>query len=142
MKRNKLVVSYEFEFELIGITSSVKEYKLAWAINNVLGIRLIKAEDLVLEFKDNKNIMISNFIFETEHSIFRLFKNRSLERFSEVPGYLLPELRNFDFIVLIDGFEDSFTINEFVDVLRNLEEIQYLQKIDVMSLKSKENLIF
>lgn len=142
MKKNKLIVSYEYEFELFGITTPVKEYKLAWAINNSLGIRLIKAEDLLITFKDDKNIIISNFIFETEHSIFRLFKNKSLDKSATTQGYLLPELRNFDFVVLINGFEDTYTIDEFAQTLRNLKEIEYLQKIAVNDLKSKDNLIF
>ena len=142
MKKNKLVVSYSYEFDLLGVVSTAKEYKLAWAINNLLGIRLIKADDLLLEINDNKNIVISNFIFETEHSIFRLFKNKSFNKGFDSQGYLISELKNFDFLILINGFDDSFTTSEFVNALRVLNEIQYLQKVDVMSLKSKENLIF
>lgn len=142
MKKNKLVVSYTYDFDLIGITSSVKEYKLAWAINNVLGIRMVKADDLLLEFKDNQNIVISNFIFETEHSIFRLFKNKSFGKGPGLQGHLLPELKKFDFIILINGFEDTCSINDFIASLRTLNEVEFLQLIDVMGLKSKENLIF
>src|SRR5690606_41298212 len=104
--------------------------------------KLIKSPDLMLEIGDDKNIVISNFIFETEHSIFRLFKNKSCNKSFDGQGYLVSELKNFDFLILINGFEDSFSVDDFVSSLRTLTEIQYLQKIDVLNLKSKENLIF
>ena len=142
MKKNKLIVSYAYEFTLLGVASNSKDYKLAWAINQLLRIKLVKAADLVIETRNDKNIVISNFIFETEHSIFRLLKNKSFDKSPDGPGYLVPELRNFDYFIWISGFEDTFTLEEFVESLRRINEIQFLQKIEVTNIKSKENLIF
>lgn len=142
MKNNKLLVSYEYDFDLIGLTSTAKEYKLAWAINNLLHFRLVKNTDLVIDFKDGKNLVISNYIYRTEHSTLRLFRNKSFDTAYQSQGYLIPELKNFDYIVYIQGFEDSFIPEELLKRLRELEEIIYSQKIDVQSLKSRENLIF
>ena len=142
MKKNKLVVSYEYDFELLGITSSVKEYKLAWAINNSFNFKLKKNEDLVIDFNGGKKIIISNYIFKTQHSSFRLFKNKSFDSASDSPNYLIPELKNFDFVISINGFEDTYLVEEFIQKLRAIAEVMYVQKIDIMGLKSKDNLIF
>lgn len=142
MKKSKLFVSYEYDFELLGITSSAKEYKLAWSINNTLHIRLLKNEDLIIDFNDGKKIIISNYIYKTENSILRLFRNRSFDTGSEIQNYLLPELRNFDFLIFIKGFEDTYLLEDLISDLRGSLEIMYIQRIDVMNLKSKDNLIF
>lgn len=142
MKKNKLIVEYEYDFHLLGVISPGKEYKLAWLINEVLGIRLIKAKDLVLEFLNNKNIIISNYLFKTEHSIFRLIRNKSYGRNNEGQSYLLPELKDFDYLIIFKGFEDTYNTSEIIDKLKLIKEIQYLQKIEINALKSKENLIF
>lgn len=142
MKKNKLFVSYEYDFELIGITSSVKEYKLAWAINNALNFKLKKNDDLIIDFNGGKKIIISNYIYKTQHSIFRLFRNKSFDIGSDSPNFLIPEQKKFDFIIFIKGFEDTYLIEDFIETLREIREVMYLQKIDIMSLKSKDNLIF
>lgn len=142
MKNNKLLVSYEYEFELLGLTSTAKEYKLAWAINNLMAFRLVKHADHIIDFKDGKSLVISNYIYKTEHSTLRLFKNKSFDTAYHSQGFLIPELKNFDYVVYIQGFEDSFLPEDLLKELRTLEEVIYIQKIDVQTLKSKENLIF
>ena len=46
MKKSRLAAVYEFDFELIGIVSMVKEYKLAWNLNQLNLFHLVKAEDI------------------------------------------------------------------------------------------------
>ena len=53
MKKSKLIIDYQFDFELFGVIATVKGYKLAWEINQELGIQLIKQPDLVVGFKNN-----------------------------------------------------------------------------------------
>ena len=45
MKRTKLVIDYEYDFNLIGIISTAKGYKLAWELNQALGIHLVKQSE-------------------------------------------------------------------------------------------------
>ena len=139
MKKNKLIISYEFDFELIGLISPLKEYKMAWLLNQNLKIHLVKMEDIELEFIDN-NIFISNFSFETGNSVFRLIKNKNLVGDSLV--YLLPEMKEFDYLIMLEGQGDSFLAEEIINTLKTLSDIQYITHVDVTKLKSKENLIF
>src|SRR5690606_17655329 len=107
--------------------STAKEYKLAWAVNYLLKFRLIKNADLTIDFKDGKSLVISNYIYKTENSTLRLFKNKSVDNGFLAQGHLLPELKNFDYIIYIQGFEDSFLPEELLRQLRGLEEINYIQ---------------
>lgn len=141
-KKTKLYVPYEYDFDLIGVSTTVKEYKLAWAVNNLLNIRLVKNKDLEIAFKNDTFVIISNYIYETENSVFRLLKNRSFEQGAGSQGFLVPELKDFDYIVLVSGYEDTLSFDELIQKMKTLTEIDYLQRISVNQLKSKENLIF
>jgi hypothetical protein len=50
MKTSKLIVDYDYDFEVLAFISPVKGHKMAWAINKVLNLRLCKAEDLCFDF--------------------------------------------------------------------------------------------
>ncbi|WP_370539754.1 IPExxxVDY family protein [Algoriphagus sp. Y33] len=50
MKKAKLLIEHTYDFELLGLVSPVKDYKMAWLINRELDLNLIKYDDLLLEF--------------------------------------------------------------------------------------------
>ena len=142
MSRNKLIVNYDFDFNLYGLISSMKEYRLAWLLNKQLGIHLIKKKDIVQEYLNQDRFLVSNFVHKTENSEIRLLKNRSENKNSESLVYLLPELHKFDFFIMkfgaLDGKEDS----EFLTRTKEIDGIQYITSFDITKIKSRENLIF
>lgn len=142
MIKNKLKVEFSFDFILIGIISIAKEYKLAWKINKVLDVHLVKEPDLRIEFYNKSDIIVSNYLFETENSSLRLMKNKSQDLVAGSTQHLIPELNSFDYLMIISGFEDTFSIDELKSKLQNISEIQYQKEFDPNELKSKENLIF
>lgn len=141
MKKNKLDASFHFDFDLFGIISITKEYKLAWHLNKMLGIHLVKSGDMEMKFLDQQTLLISNFLYETENSQIRLLKNKSIQT-GERTNYLLPELHKFDFLFTIYGFDDTFPRKTLVSLLKNVSQIQFVQQLPINQLKSKENLIF
>jgi len=122
--------------------SPVRDYKLIWSINHQLNVKLVKNTDLILEYLNQQKLVISNFLFETENSSLRILKNKAEDGDELKKSYLLPELKNFDYFLMLEGSGDTFNISELEGKLKNLEIIQYLTKIDVSKLKSKENLVF
>ena len=77
MAKNKLTVTYDFNFTLIGLNSNVKPHKIAWFLNNNEDFDFSKTEDLVIEFNEDKNIQIAQFLHEDEFSKYRILKNRA-----------------------------------------------------------------
>jgi hypothetical protein len=140
MKKNKLIASFDFDFSLLAIASQLKEYKLAWIINQELGINLVKQQDEIFHFLGDEKLCISNYFYQAEHSSIRLIMNRSRDESSMQP--LIPELKQFDFLMLIEGFEDTLVIQEVRDTLKNIDGIQLINQIIVDQLKSRDNLIF
>ncbi|HBH24809.1 MAG TPA: IPExxxVDY family protein [Cytophagales bacterium] len=141
MSKNKLTYEIDFDFKLFGLISYAKDYKLAWLINEHLGINLVKDDDLKIHFVKNHHILVSNFKFETEHSIFRLLKNKAVEFSNPKKTFLLPELPDFDYFMIVQGFDASFQKGEIKKQLSAIKEIQLLNVFKPENLTSKENLI-
>jgi len=141
MKKNKLIADVDFDFSLLAIASQMKEYKLAWMINRDLGIHLVKQKDVIFQFLGNDKLCISNYLYQTEHSRVRLIYNQSTAE--ATPGqFLIPELKQFDFLMIIEGFEDSFVTREVREVIRTIDGVQMVNLIEADQLKSRDNLIF
>ena len=142
MKSTKLIVEYDYDFEVLALISSVKAYKLAWFLNKALNIKLCKSEDLYFDFIKEGSIVISNYIYQTEFSIFRLLKNKSCEHFNTSKPYLLPELKKYDYVIQLSGEAPMFSLDKLQDTLKHIPSVEYVKLIDINTIKSKENLIF
>jgi hypothetical protein len=139
MKKKRLEIEYSYDFDLLGIISSAKGYKLAWDINNQLSARLVKQPDLTVLFKNNTEASFSHFSFETEVNKLKLFRNKPNE--GEGRHFLVPECPHFDFIVMIEG-EGQGDNNRLQELLRNIPSIELVAFIPLGPLKSKDNFIF
>jgi hypothetical protein len=140
MKKKRLEIEYSYDFELLGISSSTKGYKLAWEINNALAIKLIKQPDLQIELKKNLISAFSYFSFQTEVNSIKLFRNKPND--SEERLFLIPEHPHFDYILMIQGEEYNNQSNRLQEVLRNIPSIEFIAFIPLAPLKSKDNFIF
>jgi hypothetical protein len=140
MKKSKLVIDYEFDFELIGIRSSAKGYKLAWEINNQLGIHLIRQPDLTVGFKKGEERKFSFYAHETRLNRLKLFKNKPVDTDSG-KYFLIPEFHHFDFIILIQ-MDDLAQRDTFLEQLKQISSIELSASIPLEGLKSKSNFIF
>jgi hypothetical protein len=141
VKSKKLHIEYNYDFTLLGLATSAREYKLAWHINSALGVRLVKQQELSVEFLNDREITISHFLFKTEYSTFRLLKNKSLAGAGK-SGFLLAELAHFDYLIMINDDGGFFDPDGTLTALKSIPVVEYLASINIDKLKEKENLIF
>ncbi len=141
-KTIKLVVEYDYDFGLIGLISSLKGHKLAWCVNQELRIDLKKEDDLYLDFLHEGQLVIINYIFETEYSNFRLIKNKSCEFANIASPYLIPELKEYDYFIQIKDESGIYSVASIMSKLKSINGIEYTKEIETENLKSKDNLIF
>jgi hypothetical protein len=140
MKKTKLIIDYEFDFELLGLISSAKGYKLAWEINQVLNIQLVKQPDLVVGFKNNEEKSFSFYSYQTQLNRLKMFKNKP----SDLDGgkyFLIPEFPHYDFIILAD-MKEHYTHKQLIHSIKSIASIQLAAIIPLDGLKSKSNFIF
>ena len=142
MKKRILENRVDYDFYLMGVVSSLKEYKFAFQINHEFDIELVKERDVKLEFIKNQNLLISNFLYKTENSRLRLLRNRSVEESTPQTGYLLPELREFDYLILVEGFDDTFSKDELKQRIASMPGVQFTRLLQIDQLKSRDNLVF
>lgn len=139
MKKTRLTTDYSISFVLFGLTSVVREYKLAWSINQSLGIRLLKQPDLTINFIDERKLVISYYLHRSEYGYFRLLKNRSYEGDA---AYLAPEIKNFDYLTIVHDESESLRPDDICAKLSANPFVDFAARIDVDKLKSRDNLIF
>jgi hypothetical protein len=140
MKKKRLDIEYTLDFDLYGIISTIKPYKMAWELNRCLNINLINSEDYEVM---HKNKSLSNYIHYSQnasHSLVKLFRNKPIEE-NEERNLLLPELPHFDFIFLARG-EAYADNNRLQELLRNIPSVELVAFIPLTALKSKEHFIF
>ena len=140
MKKNKLLIDYQFDFQLLGVSSAARGYKLAWDLNQQLGISLVRQPDLVVGFKNEEEKSFSYYAYETPLNRLKLFKNRPNE--SE-PGkyFLIPEFPHYDFIILA-AMDENHSEKNLIDLIKSSPSVHLVGPIPVEGLKSKSNFIF
>lgn len=144
-------------FTLIGIHTSLEDYRLAYLLNTKLNIQLKRGKkDLdfsnhatysIFEWNNEKQLitwsLVSNICkletvnTEISHSLFS-----DSGKLTETI-YLLPELKKVNFLLKIS--EENLPENKVQKILNNIQEIAQIvtaYSIDLDQLKSKNNLIF
>lgn len=140
MKKNLLATEYPIDFDLIGIVSSAKEYKLAWHLNQLNFFHLVKEDDIKIEFADNKLIRISNLAEETDFSKVYLLRNKLVAANSN--QFLLPELQQFDYLIKLSNQAMENWTDSLLLKLKEIPVIDFALKIDIAKIKMKDNLLF
>lgn len=128
------------EFMLVGIATSLKEYKLCFHLNNLLGCDFIKLKDIEFEPKDRtRTIQFSVFKagnIEEEKNEYIVFANKA-------PGdYLLPEVSNFDYLLQINGKFDDEELRYLTDGIRTFPETVMVSEVPVKKVKNYERLVY
>jgi hypothetical protein len=143
MKKTRLASDYSYDFTVLGLTSVAKEYKLAWSMNHALHLNLKKQNDITIQFLNNSSLVISNYLHQSENSSIRLLKNKSFAVGDDINSlYLVPELKNMDYLILINDEAGAIDVQEIIENISRLDIVEFVTRIDTEKLKSKENLIF
>lgn len=140
MKKAKLLVEPTFDFELLGIVSPIRDYRMAWLVNKELELNLVKADDLELEFLSAGKLEISQYFLSLPHGFIQLLKNKALNS-SQQLAYLIPELKNLDYFLLVQDETEHLDLSSFMEKLSRNSLVQSIVRLDISKLKSKENLL-
>ena len=154
MAKNRLKVSYDFDFHLVALSTRVKAYKLAWTLNRDLQINLSRADNISIDFSRGKSLSIANYISKREHQTVRLLKNRSeyadnkssIFRQEDADSkrniFLLPEFKKIEYLLMVSDDSGTFDINAFISTIEQIPLVDFVLSVDTAKLKSRDNLIF
>ncbi|HTH55399.1 MAG TPA: IPExxxVDY family protein, partial [Cyclobacteriaceae bacterium] len=79
MKKKRLDIEYTFDFEMYGIRSTLKPYKLAWELNRCLNINLVKSPDYEVVHKSRATSNHLHYTQSKTHSLIKLLQNKPVE---------------------------------------------------------------
>ncbi len=139
IRKNKLEIEYTYDFELVGIRTSLKGYKLAWHLNRDLQTRLVKQPDFELHHR-KISVWFDHFAYRTPLNAVHLFRNRPASAETPSPA-LVPEFPHFDYILMTQS-EESLRGNRLQEYLRSLPSVEWAALIPLSALKSKDTFIF
>jgi hypothetical protein len=115
-----------------------KPFKLAWAINQALDVRLIKQADLAVDLGQLQEF--SHHVYQTHATTLRLIRNKPLEA-EQAPLLLVPELPHIDYFLYRQGL-DEYDNKRLQEVLRLIPSVELVSFLPLATLKNKDLFIF
>ncbi|WP_298262648.1 IPExxxVDY family protein [uncultured Lutibacter sp.] len=147
-------LDFEDDYSLIGIHSPEEDYRLAYLLNLHLKTKLTRykhhldfenseAEFPLFEFKDETNFNNYYLINNKHTQLNSELKNEGLFGGNiSTTSYLIPEKKNIDYFLKIEGCNSDIFIKNLVVNLNNIQQIITSYSIEPNTLKSKDHLIF
>lgn len=140
----------EKEYILLGIRSALEDYRLAFFINRELSIFMKRCKDDVIKNKKSIFSLYAYYDDKTEEQWYLVankykktkISNSQLFLKSESVDYLIPEQKETDYFVKIEGNKSSKKALQIVKELNLIPKIIASYSINPITLKSKHLLIF
>lgn len=142
MKTLTLEPDYACDFALFGLVASTRDYTLAWTLNQHLRLRLRRQPDFVLPLVQQGPLAFSYYLHASEAVTLRLLRNRALLPSVLAKPFLAPDIREYDYLLHVQGGEDGLSGTELLDRLTALPPVHYASELEPDELKYKENLFF
>lgn len=153
-KIHSIDFEYDHDYDLIGIHSTLADYRMAYFLNETLSIHLSRFKE-DLEYK-SKNCSFPLFTFEDESAFtsWSLIANKfvfteevsfngsNLFQEESKISYLIPEKKRIDYFIKISGLQDDNELSEVLYKINKINNIIASFAIDPLDLKSRDNLIF
>jgi len=139
LNRKFLKFEIDFDFVLIAVTTSLKDYRACYLINKFLNFNFIKTEDLAVDIhQGSEPVLFSKYHYswETTETDFYFIANKGSE------GYLVPEIKSADYFLMIRNYIDDNDLDNLISTINKIPEIVAAVKIDPKKIKSRENLLF
>ncbi|WP_452220116.1 IPExxxVDY family protein [Lacinutrix salivirga] len=145
------------EFTLVGIHTTIEDYKLAYLLNKNLEVNLKrldndldffnKAHYSIFEWEDNKQLVTWNLVsnscrldnidvLEDKTSLFQL------EQSTSKTFYLLPEYKKVSYLLKISTQYNVSKQKQILDTIIKIPQVATAYSIDTNTLKNKDHLIF
>ena len=144
----------EEEYSLIGIHSTLEDYKLAYLLNKTLNTKFYKAKEDLEFIREKKKASFSIYNYENIEYDYDWFliansyrrENKTVSNelllTSETKTYLIPEKKKVDFFLKICGESEYEFVMKTINQIKSIDNVITAYSIDKNTLKSKDFLIF
>jgi len=144
----------EEEYHLIGIHTTLEDYKLAYLLNKEIKTNFSRS-NFNLNFtldKTQASYSLYNytnieydfdwFLISNSYNEENVTLNNGLLFPSEIKNYLIPEKKNIDFFIKILGDPEEEYIDKIITDIKQIAQVITCYAVDYNTLRSKDFLIF
>ena len=121
MSKHRLVFDDDYEFLCFGLSCHLKDYKLAWTLNNHFRLELAR-KTLVVNTKQQANLDFAYFKYADKKNHLRYYLINNLSE--GIP--MVKEYKQFNFLFLVEGFVELFNQEELLERIQRLDAIQLI----------------
>jgi len=146
----KFKLDFEIDFKLVALLSNVEDYKLCWLINQKLDYNFERTPNLILEnkskpigfFSDDDSDNMAGHIMFSYIDQENLIETYLIANTSN-SGYLVPEQKQFNFLLLFRGYNpDEQEYKKIISLLTEMSEINNVLEVDCDTIKNINALLF
>lgn len=138
-QKYNLLFENECNYDLIGICSHHRDYRLVWGLNELLRLQLKKSDEEYVVGNKKGNVFSSHpFYFQEDPDFgndFYLIKNKSEGKF------LIPEKQQVDYFLFLVN-NQLVEVEEWVEKLKSHSSVLTAFSFDPSDFKSTENILF
>lgn len=125
-------------YTLVGISCHLRDYRLSYLVNENLGFRLVRLNDMpYLPQGAKERLLFSLYSWKDDdrYNTYYLLTNRSEE------SLLIPQMRQADFLLLIEGPFKKKQQDDLLSRLRAVPNVLTAFGIPFSSVKNYENIL-
>jgi hypothetical protein len=133
-----LTLEADYNYNMIGICSHHSDYRLVWGLNELLKLKLVKAENLFdVHHKKNGFSKHNYFIHKDEEEMldYYLIKNKAEGKF------LIPEKQQIDYFLFLVN-NQIIDAEDWLQKIKSHPSVLTAFNFDPTEFSSTENLIF
>lgn len=125
----------EMSYYVIGITTTLKDYRLTFFLNKLGDFDFKRAETFVFSIKNQ----------EFEYSIYTYADKFNMQNFYLLSNKansvkLVPDFKHFDYILILDGEFDEDYISVLTKKIKSISGVMLASKLDFSSITKVPNL--
>jgi hypothetical protein len=132
----KLDIKNEYDFLLLAVICSYKDYRLCFELNQQLKLKLKREKDLELISKQKNKNIFSNFYFSSpDNEQFRIINNKG------TTGAFVPEMKTMDYFIMIRNLNQKKSVDDLIAKIKKIKIISGVYEVNPDELKSAENFL-
>ncbi|NNC86458.1 MAG: IPExxxVDY family protein [Bacteroidia bacterium] len=134
----KLQLDNDYDFVLLGLVSTAKDYRVCHLLNKMFELDLCKGDDISITInkKGNSNQFSYYDFVNEDHEEFYFISNKGKTT------SFIPEYKLLDYFLLVKNQVSPNCENEILEKLKGNSLILGVYPINVFELKSRDNLMF
>ena len=122
-KKRKIVVEPFDDIKIIGICTHIEDYKLAWNINKLLNINLVKYSDIVNE----DGFEFSFYLYDGGENC----NTFNLVEIANAEARWVNFSPTTDYLIVIRNFINDETLAKILEKIRHIDGVQFAYLIDL-----------